>query len=93
VKVLLASGAATATDPDPVVVCIVRLLAAASVADDLAAHSASSLCSGTESGINEIVACWNSAPAFTCQDLGRSSSFLPEEKFSRKRIQLLCGLS
>jgi hypothetical protein len=33
-KSLLASGAATATDPDPVVMLIVGLLAAASVADD-----------------------------------------------------------
>ena len=31
---LPATGAATSPDPDPVVVCIVRLLAAASVADD-----------------------------------------------------------
>jgi len=31
---LLATGAATATDPNPIVMLIVRLLAAASVADD-----------------------------------------------------------
>jgi hypothetical protein len=55
-----------------------------------AAHSASSLCAGTESGINEIVACWSSAPASTCQDLGREAELLPpEEKSNWKRIQLL----
>jgi len=56
----------------------------------LAAHSASSLCAGAESGINEIVACWSSAPALTCQDLGRKrSSFLLKEKSNWKRVQLL----
>jgi hypothetical protein len=56
----------------------------------LAAQSVSRLYGGTESGINEIVACWSSAPALTCQDLGRKrSSFLLKEKSNWKRIQLL----
>jgi hypothetical protein len=56
----------------------------------LAAHSVSSLCAGTESGINEIVARWSSAPGV---DLPRSRPeaelLPPEEKSNWKRIQLL----
>src|SRR5215469_780167 len=91
---LPATGATAATDVDPVVVFIVGLLAAASMADNgiaftsghrrkitsaqLVAHSVSSLCGRTESGINRIVAHRGSAPpALTCQDLSRKqSSFL-----------------
>jgi hypothetical protein len=90
---LPATGAATATDANPVVMRIVRLLAAAAVTDDriaftnghrrrmasaqLAAQSVSSLCGGTESGIKRIVAHGSSARAWTCQDLSRKRSSSP----------------
>ena len=87
---LSATGAATATDANPVVMLIVRLLAAASVTDDRitftnGASPQNDL--GTACGPigfelvrrdgkwdKENRSSWSSAPALTCQDLSRKRS-------------------
>ncbi len=86
----LATGTATAPDANPVVILIVRLLAAASVADDRVnfTHRASpqnnlgaargpirfELVRRSAKWDKQNRTSWSSAPALTCQDLSRKRS-------------------
>jgi hypothetical protein len=81
---------------------IVRLFAAASVADDRLpltyrdlrrilsqsfSHSVSSLCGGPENGIKRIVVDGALPPTLTCQDLSRKRSSFSSKSNRRKRIK------